>query len=146
MSKYATFFAIMRQAKAAGMNLTHQEVVSDFTNGRTDSLRDLLPQELKQLQENLSKLIRTESNKPGKTDPVADSMRKAVISQFLSIDRTQEDAIHWAETKGVYGKKKPFNDYSRKELYQLIRNAEKVKADHIKSVSKKLKTSAGNGL
>lgn len=139
MSKYSTFFAIMKQATAAGMTQTYREVISDFTQGRTDSLRDLTTAELAALQANLSLLARTAANKPGKTDPVSDSMRKAIIAQFLSIDRTAEDAIRWAETHGVFGNKRAFNDYNKKELWQLIRNAEKVKADHIASVAKKLK-------
>lgn len=128
----------MKQANNAGMNMTYKEVVQDFTGGRTDSLSDLTLHELTELQTNLSLLSRT-APVSGKKYDVSDSMRKAIISQFLAIGRTAADAIAWAEKNGVFGHKRAFNDYTTRELWQLIRNAEKMKADHIAAVAKKLK-------
>jgi len=69
-------------------------------------------------------------------DPVRDKMRKAIISQFKAIGKTTNHAIAWAEKYGVGGEKRLFNDYSEQELYQLIRNAEKMKSDFINSLNK----------
>lgn len=138
-NKYARFFAILKDANGKGLNMTYKELIEEHTNGRTNSLGDLSVYELQQLERNL---MQFNGNKPQAPayDQKRDDMRKAVISQFLSIGRTVQDAKDWAEKYGVYGVKRRFNDYTEQELYQLIRNAEKMKQDHIKSVGKKLYT------
>ena len=141
MSRYAKFFAILKEANKAGMNKEYREVISEFTDGRTSRLSELSDIELMQLQENLSSLNHSGTKKPAQPESVEDNMRKAIIAQFLSIGRTTQDAIAWAEKNGVFGVKRQFNDYTKRELYQLIRNAEKVKRDHIIAVSKRLKNS-----
>lgn len=138
MSKYSKFFAILKQAnKVTGLGLTYQEVVADFTGGRTTSLSQLSVAELTEIELRLSALSRTQGSTRSTDEATKDSMRKAIIAQFLAVDKTVEDAIAWAEKYGVFGQKKPFNDYNKKELWQLIRNAEQAKKDHIAALSRK---------
>lgn len=136
-NKYARFFAILTDAKKRGLQMSHKEVVSDFTNGRTNSLNDLSAYELQTLERDLMRFNGNKGQAPA-GDQKRDQMRKAIISQFLSIGRSTQDAIDWAQKYGVFGRKRMFNDYTEQELYQLIKNAEKMKQDHIRSVSKKL--------
>lgn len=137
-NKYARFFALLKQVKANGLIITKEEAVSVASFGRTDSLSSLSIEELKAAEHYLSQLTKS-ANKPA--PPVGtkkDRMRKAIIAIFRSIGRTADDAKNWAEKYGVKGAKRAFNDYDEQELYVLIRNAEKVKADTIASVNKKL--------
>lgn len=143
-SKYSQFFAIYNEARiSGGMPYTYKEVVMDFTGRRTDSLKELSELELEVLCLNLKRLSTGNNGRNSEyyrmADRTRDKMRKAIISQFKSIGSTTQAAIAWAEKYGVFGVKKRFNDYDEQELWQLIRNAEQVKEDHIKSVNKKLK-------
>ncbi|OSZ79308.1 hypothetical protein CAP35_13935 [Chitinophagaceae bacterium IBVUCB1] len=143
-NKYARFFALLKQVNANGLPLTKEQAISDITKGRTKSLSDLNHWELQQLERDLSSMTVSNSGKlsvPAMSveERKRDKMRKAIISQFLSIGRTAKDAARWAESYGVFGVKKKFNDYDEQELWQLIRNAENVKTDAIKAVAKKLK-------
>lgn len=133
---YLRFFGLLRDINKNGANRTKESLVSEFTNGRTDSIRGLSEKEYTDL------CLQLESMLPKKKYDKADKMRKAIISQFLSIGKTAEDAKAWAEKHGVRSKKKGFNEYDNQELYLLVQNAQKVKSDHIKAVSKGLK----NGL
>lgn len=135
-NKYARFFALLKQVNLNGVPYSKEEAVSDFTNRRTESLSDLSSWELQQLERTLSAMTATKTGTVPEGDEKRDKMRKGIIAIFKSIGRTSQDAITWAETKGVYRKKKAFNDYTGRELWQLIRNAEKMKKDFIQSVNK----------
>jgi hypothetical protein len=138
-NKYAKIFAIITQINKAGGAVTKERLARDFSNGRTTSLSDLSVEEFQELESALVKMA------PGKPAPIdyssdkLDKSRKAIIAQFRSIGRTAEQAISWAESKGVFGNKRKFNDYTGQELHQLIKNAEKVKTGFIKSANKKLR-------
>lgn len=134
--RYSRVFAIIGSINKAGGAVSHKEVVKEFTEGRTASLSDLSDDELRQLEQNLSSMAPKQPKVDYSNDPL-DSTRKAIISQFLSIGRTAEHAKAWAEKYGVNGVKKPFNEYTGQELYQLVQNAKKVKQGFIKSVNKK---------
>jgi DNA modification methylase len=135
---YSRFFSLIKQINSTGVALTKEEVIEDFTNGKTTSLKALKHFELQELERQLiARLNNTKTAKDFKSDP-RDAQRKAIISQFKSIGRTAKDAIAWAEKYGVNGIKKMFNDYDASELFILTKNAEKVKSDFIKSVNKKL--------
>lgn len=119
-----------------GLTLTKEDAVRNFTKGRTESLGSLSFWELQELERELSSMtVKKELHIPG--GDKCDSKRKKIISQFRSIGRTAQDAKDWAEKYGVFGIKKPFNEYDLKELNQLARNAEQMKLDAIKSVNKK---------
>lgn len=137
-NKYSKIFAIITQINRAGGSVTKEELVSEFSHGRTTSLNDLSFSEFQQFERNLVKMApNRQSSRDFAKDPL-DKSRKAIIAQFKSIGRSAEQAIHWAETRGVFGVKKRFNEYTGQELHQLIKNAEKVKADFIRAASRKL--------
>jgi hypothetical protein len=126
-NKYTPVFTSITRFAKSGYRITKEELVFDFTNGRTKSLRALDDDELKALILKLSVLT---------GDPKNDAIRKAIISQFKSIGRTVEHAISWAEKYGVNGAKKRFNAYDTNELMLLLQNAKKVKGDFTKAVLK----------
>lgn len=137
-NKYARVFAIISQINKAGGAVTDKILVSDFTEGRATSLKDLTDGEFQEFERNLVKMAPNKLDANAyKYDPL-DRSRKAIIAQFKSIGRTAEDAIAWAEKYGVKNQKKKFNEYTGQELFVLIKSAEKVKQDFIKSVNKKL--------
>lgn len=140
-NKYSPFFAAYNDSVKRGNPFTKEEVISNFTNGRTSSLKDLDHWELQELTRSLRQLAPpvTPSGDGGK----ADKMRKAIIAIFKSMNRTVEEAKTWAEKQGVKGVKKGFNEYTTGELYILIAIAEKVKSDWQKSIRKKVQ-SLGN--
>lgn len=137
-NKYARVFAMIKQINSAGGSVTHTELLNNFTQGKTSSLNDLGHFELQEFERSLQRTIqKTKSATDYKNEPL-DKSRKAIISQFRSIGRTPADAIAWAERYGVNGTKKTFNSYTGQELFVLLRNAKKVKADFIKAANQKL--------
>ncbi len=138
-NKYARVFAIVGQINNAGADVTYKELLKSFTNGRTDSLSKLEHWELQEFERSLMKLQGENplSDADYLNDPL-NATRRAIIAQFKSIGRTASNAIEWAEKYGVNGRKKRFNDYNGQELFVLLQNAKKVKADFIKSINKKL--------
>lgn len=136
-NKYSRFFAILKQVNANGMPLTKEQAVSDFTDKRTESLSSLSIIELSGLEQQLSSLISANNLRLPPIDPVADNLRKGIISQFLSIGRDVQAAKDWAEKYGVQGVKRLFNDYTNQELYLLFQNAKKMKKDHIKAINRR---------
>ncbi len=137
--KYSRFFALITQANAGGASLTKEQLVKDFTNGKTESLSDLQEYEFQELERNLQKLVPAKKAIPiAYVNDAANQTRRAIIAQFRSIGRTPANAIEWAEKYGVKGNKRKFNEYTGQELYVLLQNAKKVKGDFIKSINKKL--------
>ncbi len=134
---YANFFSAYNAAKKAGSRLSHEEVISDFTKGRTISLKECDALEIGQM----AALLRQQAGpKAPPAEPPggerADKMRKAIIAIFKSIGHSVQHAKAWAEKQGVEGVKKGFNEYTTQELFVLIQVAEKVKADYQASVRK----------
>lgn len=140
-NKYASFFAAYHASVKKGNPFSKEETVSNFTNGRTVSLGDLDYFELQELTRRLTAMTspatKATADQPKKDK--ADSMRKAIIAIFRSMERTVEDAKQWAEKQGVKGVKKGFNEYTTGELYVLISIAEKVKTDWMTGIRNRLK-------
>lgn len=134
-NKYSPFFSAYNNSVKRGNPHTKEEVVENFTNGRTSSLQELSDWDLQELTRNLRKLA---PQLPNPNSDRADKMRKAIIAIFKSMNRTVEDAKTWAEKQGVKGIKKGFNEYSTGDLYVLIGIAEKIKADWSKSIRKQI--------
>lgn len=146
---YAAFFAAYNNSVKGGNPLSREEQISQFTDGRTESLKELKPEELKALVVGLnstSSNVSTSSNfskvrnfrKVDEVNEKADRMRKAIISIFYKMEKPPAAAIAWAEKQGVGGEKKRFNDYTNQELYQLILVAEKILEDYLVAIRKKL--------
>lgn len=132
-NKYAAFFAAYNDSVKRGNPNTKEEQILLFTNGRTDSLKQLDHWELQEL----TRSLRIVAAPPVNNDK-ADRMRKAIIAIFKSMNRTTEAAKAWAEKQGVKGVKKGFNEYTTGELYVLIGIAEKVKTSWQAAIRKQV--------
>lgn len=135
---FSPFFAAYNDSVKRGNPFTKEEVVSNFTNGRTSSLKHLDHWELQELTRTLRQLSPPPSGGGREGAEKADKMRKAIIAIFKSMNRTTEDAKAWAEKQGVKGLKKAFNEYTTGDLYILIGIAEKIKSDWQKSIRKQV--------
>lgn len=141
-NRYSHFYAAFNTAVKKGCNYSKEELVDDFTKGRTASLKELSDGELREIVMQLNGRTSTGSES-WKKPPVMteaekkrDNMRKVIISIFKFMGKTTGDAIAWAEKYGCGGNKRRFNDYNEQELYVLIRNAETVKEDFLKAIRK----------
>ncbi len=137
-NRYASFYGAYNNSLQNGNTMSKEEVVQDFTAQRTKSLQDLSDIELKELVGNLNKLAGAVYIPTSLEEMDKDKMRKAIIAQFHLMYRTPAHAIAWAEKYGVFGKKKKFNDYDKKDLRQLIKNAEQVVEDWRNALRKKV--------
>lgn len=137
---YAAFYAAYSESVKAGSPLSKEEVVSDFTQGRTTSLKELSGQELEAIVVRLNEFSRFKPKAQAKQteNPKGDSMRKSIIAIFYKMNKTPAQAKDWAEKQGVRGIKRSFNDYTNSELFTLIRVAEKVLFDWQSSIRKKM--------
>lgn len=131
---YSEVFAIVKQLNINGARTTYKDLLKEFMNGVTDSLRAISDDDLDLFKKSLRLMV---GEKHKYTDS-NDAIRKAIISQFKSVGGSTTDAIAWAEKYGVFGVKKKFNDYDGQELWQMLRNAEKMKGDAIKSVNRQM--------
>ncbi len=135
MSRYSAFFAAYNASVKAGNPYSKEEQVSIFTNERTESLKDLSDQELKELTALLNTSYVVDKTK-------ADKLRKALISIFhqMKYENAAAAAKAWAEKMGVGAGekniKKPFNNYNNQELKTLIFKAEIVLADFRRRINK----------
>lgn len=134
---YKKFFAAFNRSVQQGNPLTRQELISGFTNGRTNSLKELTPFELNELIIQLNRNSDFKAN-PQQTDQKADKMRKALIAIFHDMNRPPAAAAAWAQKQGVKGIKKQLNDYNNQELFALIRVAKKVREDYYAALRKGL--------
>lgn len=132
MNTYQQFFGLVKQLEQMGVVIDRREIILEFTGGKKESLKDLSADEYRMLCARLTRMI------PNYYNDKLDRARKAIISQFLSIGKTAQDAIKWAEKYGVNGRKKRFNDYDGQELYKLLMNAKKMKVETIKKVTRGL--------
>lgn len=136
-NNYAEFYLRIRE-----LGLEKEAVVSDFTDGRTESLRELSQKELTALCASLRKTAQGTNVYVPKDNPKGDRLRKAIISIFhqMRYDEPAVAAKAWAEKMGAYGGeknvKKPFNHYSNQELMNLLMKAENALADFRSSVRK----------
>lgn len=139
MNKYSGFFAAYNASVKNGNPTTKEEMLLDFTNDRTSSLKELTDAELEEITKRIKSLSGlTYISNVIETNPTGDKMRKSIISIFKKMNCNTKEAIEWAEKQGVKGVKKPFNDYTNGELFVLIRVAEKVLSDWQIAIRKRI--------
>lgn len=124
--KYAAVFALVSHIQQFDKEYTYKDAVRSFTNGKTESLSDIPDDQIKALVAMLGKLAGNNNSKKFQDDP-KDKQRKAIIAIFKKKGKTVQDAITWAENRGVYGNKKKFNEYTGQELYYLTISAESLR-------------------
>jgi len=138
-NKYAAFFAAYNASVKRGNPLSKEEMIGEFTNGQTTSLKELSWHEVNELTTRLN-YTSGNSVQPPTHNTKEDRMRKAIIAIFHRMDRKPADAIAWAEKQGAKGNKRKFNDYSTQELYILIGVAEIILSDWQKSIRNRMET------
>lgn len=129
MPSYTRFFKIYR-------NLAHrpprEDIIQNFTWGRTGSLRDLTPSEYRELCDKL--------DQEQKQSDVCNTMRRKIISCFKYCGFVKDDgaadmdAIYAAVIKHGY-LKKSLNKYDALELPKLVFQFEQMKIKYMKSLS-----------
>ena len=124
---YKAFYAAYNATKRQGNPLSKDEVIEQYTDGRTNSLRALTAEELSGLVRSLNQLL-----PDGKTmeQDKTQRMRRAILSIWHKMRRSVPDCIAWAEKQGVKGNKKRFNDYTTQELFVLIQISEKMLSEY----------------
>ena len=128
MNQYAPFFAALKAAEQrTNTKIDRQELIADFTNGRTESLKDLSRIELSELIHQLG----------GKTanDP-CDVMRKKIISllkyQGYTLAGGKADMPRIYAFIEKYGYLPlPLNEYDQRHLPKLITQVETMKRKYI---------------
>lgn len=147
MNQYARFYASYNTSVKCGNTASKEEVVFEFTGGRTTSLRELSEAELKDLIDQLnqkSAFRQAQGTKNYSKDEIArNTMRRAIIAQFHCAGRDGVRAAKaWAEKQGAtvdnVNIKRRFNDYTQQELISLIKKAEKMRVTDIDAVAKQL--------
>lgn len=128
------FFTLHRQAVRAHLvEADHHDVVADFTAGRTRSLRELSPAELKMLEARMEQMVEP-------LNAGANRMRRKVIAILAAHGMTtaegRPDMDHINAWCNKYGfGHKALNHYSNAELPRLVAQAEGVMKSDIKAVS-----------
>ena len=120
VSAYGGIFLRVNLHTQVGCKMDYHEWLDLFSGGKIKSLTQLKPSEIKAFENYLDNPVETNNLEH-------DKLRKAIISQFLSIGRTVGYAIQWAETHGTHKEKKKFNDYDKKELGLLLAVAKTIK-------------------
>ena len=147
MNLYARFYASYNTSVKCGNSASKEEVVFEFTGGRTTSLRQLSEAELNDLidQLNQKSAIRHAqgTKKYSKDETARNTMRRAIIAQFHCAGRDGVRAAKaWAEKQGAtiehVNIKRRFNDYTQPELISLIKKAEKMRVSDMEAISKQL--------
>lgn len=135
MSTYSRFFSMYNKATKAGALAYdgHGELVHDWTKGRTSSLRDLSPLELRRIERRIEELM----------DPVAASLqrqRRKVIAILAGRGVTKDgkpDMPHiyaWVRKYGYLHQE--LNAYTREELPRLVTQAEAIAGTDLQAVQR----------
>ncbi len=144
MNPYARFYASYHTSVRCGNTASKEEVVFEFTGGRTTSLRELGEAELNDLIDQLNQKSAIQGpQKYSKDETARNTMRRAIIAQFHCAGRDGVRAAKaWAEKQGAtighVNIKRRFNDYTQPELISLIKKAEKMRMSDMKTISKQL--------
>ena len=144
MNPYARFYASYHTSVKCGNSASKEEVVFEFTVGRTTSLRELSEVELNDLIDQLNQKSTIQGTKKYSKDETArNTMRRAIIAQFHCAGRDGVRAAKaWAEKQGAtiehVNIKRRFNEYTQPELISLIKKAEKMRLSDMKTISKQL--------
>lgn len=135
MSTYSRFFGLLKQAKQQPMwpYADHSELVLEFTEGKTDSLRKLNARELGKLEERLAALIANPNAS------AAQRMRRKIIGILAergainSKGKPDMQRVYaWVQKYGYL--RKELNAYTHNELPKLVTQAEAILASDLKAL------------
>lgn len=137
---YAAYFVVEKKLQGIGFDYTRDEVIELFTKGKKSSLKELSHWEYKELLNWMNTML------PHQNDTVKDeykrcnAMRRKIIAILCKMGYKTADGMHadmqrigeWA-TK--YGKNhKQLNDYTYKELTELVTQAELMYNKFLKAI------------
>ncbi len=130
MSKYAAFFAVKKRMEKSGDESTRQEIISDFTDGSKSSLKELSDQEYNLLIRKLTDSLKKSEKWQQTPENV---MRRKIIALFVhQMGYTMSGLNDWCLRYGKF--KKALNGHSKKELTELVTQAEFVYQDYLKRI------------
>lgn len=134
MPNYSQFYALQKKLIQSGHKTTKEDLVADYTEGRTTSLRELSDTEFKELIASLNKMLNT--TKAANWQNTAENKMRRKIIAILG-HQMKYTMIHIDQWCTNYGKfKKPLNDHSHAELVKLITQAEQYYQSHMKALCK----------
>jgi hypothetical protein len=139
MNPYTPFFAAFNAAQKRGNPLTKEDVISQFTGGRTTSLKQLDTAELNELTLSLNRISGFQARRPNTHHDPTDKQRKAIIAiahkmgwQTPSGKADIRRINGWCVTFGKF--KKPLNDHTAPELPELVTQFDKVYQSFLKGI------------
>jgi hypothetical protein len=130
-NRYARLFALVAAANKQNARIEINQLVNDYTCGRITSVKDLSDTELKSLENHIQNMFPKDSHWEKKNN-----LRRAIIAQFKSVNKSVTEAKAWAEKYGVKGVKREFNEYSIRELAILLVNAKTMAQQYREKITK----------
>lgn len=131
---YAKYFAIEKKMKQIGMHVERADIIAEFTEGRTESLKDLTVTEYRELTNSLSSLLRNQEVTFDKNN----QMRRKVIAILCQCGYTKDNRADmerinkWCITHGHAHCQ--LNEYDAYGLTKLVNQAEEMLRKHIERI------------
>lgn len=131
---YAQYFAIEQRMSEVGMHIDRAEIIADFTEGRTESLKDLTVSEYRELIQSLNAMINHHKIQFDKNN----QMRRKVIAiltqcGYVEHNRADMQRINqWCISHGH--KHCILNEYDTDGLRILITQAENMLKTQIEAL------------
>lgn len=135
MTKFAKYFGIEKALNSLGADITRDEMVSTFTNGKKTGLSSLTYFEYNEftnwMQEKLNSAKGTVSKPKKEFDVHANNMRRKIIALFAQMGYKTPDGKSDMERINAWCIKysqyhKTLSEYSINQLPQLVTQVEKV--------------------
>lgn len=133
MSAFRAFFLLEKQLRNSGLKYERAELIKDFTQGRTSSLRELGASEYVDLLMSMNQMVVKGANAE------ANNMRRKVIACLAKAGYTSapkaadmERINNWCKSHGYLHKR--LNEYSIGELPKLVTQAELVYAKFLEEL------------
>ncbi len=124
---YKEYFVLEKQLREIGFDAHRSDLISSFTEGRTESVRALSLPEYRQFISCIKTRFEFQSRE--------DRMRQKVYVLFVDkMEYTEEELERWCVKYGKYHK--GLNDHSYKALIELTTQAERAYISFVKGVTK----------
>ena len=125
--KYANYFAVAKKLEKQGHQICRAELISQFTAGKKNSLRELTDQEYKYFVADLSRRLNDFKNSP------ENKMRQKVYALLVYKMKFSESEMNsWCVS---YSRAhKPLNEHDYQELILLVHQAQQMYNSHIAAI------------
>ncbi len=132
---YPQFFAIYAKLKAIGYPYERDELIYQFTNGRTSSIKELTAHDYRELINWMYSIYNVENEKALVSEA---KQKRKIIALFCQMGYTNGDKPDYQRIDDWCAKSGPIkqrlNYHKGKDLNTLVTQAEKVYQSFIKSV------------